>query len=207
MKKCLLFFLAAALLLSLTAYGEKEPDYDKAGTEAITVLAEMVDHPDYMKIILMTNAEIDAIRQSVNTGDYDRPVAVYSLKMKDVKAWVESNLDGDTRESWNSLPATLQEQILNRMNIQSYCSRVNSLQGPETIAFSSAANAVVRNDDLTVTGGDSRLYIFEKGTPILVNYGYHSAGASFVFLTPEQTANQEALQKALPELEITPVAK
>lgn len=206
MKKCLLFFLAAALLLSLSAYAEKEPDYDKAGAEAISVLAEMVENPDYMKI-LMSNAGVEAIRQSVNTGGYDRPVAVYSLKMKDVKTWVESNLDADTRETWNSLSATLQEQILNRLNVQSYCTRINGLQSPETIAFSSVANAVVRNDDLTVTGGGSRLYIFEKGTPILVNYGYHSAGASFVFLTPEQTANQEALQKALPDLEITPVAK
>lgn len=206
MKKCLIFLLAAVLLLGQATCEQKEPDYDKAGAEAISVLAEMVDNPDYIKI-LMINPEVDTIRQSVNTGDYDRPVAVYSLKMKDVRAWVESNLDADIRETWNSLSATLQEQILNRMNIQSFCSRINALQGTEAIAFSSVANAVVRNDDLTVTGGDSRLYIFEKGTPILVYFGYHSASASFVFLTPEQTANQETLQKALLELEIIPVTE
>ena len=78
-------------------------------------------------------------------------------------------------------------------------------QGAAEIAFASAAAAVVRNEALTDESVVYYLYIFEKGTPILVSFGYHGASGSFVFLPKEQCGTLADLQGTLPELEITPV--
>ena len=68
------------------------------------------------------------------------------------------------------------------------------------------ATASVRND-LTPEENACYLYVFEKGTPILVTFSYHTASGQFMFLTREQTASLSDLRDALPDLEVTRVER
>ena len=58
---------------------------------------------------------------------------------------------------------------------------------------------------LTEENNVSYLYLFEKGTPILVTFGYHTATGMFVFIPAESRESAESLKAVLPFVEITPV--
>lgn len=182
-----------------------ETDYRAIGLEAVSVLSAMVGDPEYLKLFTY-NTGTEEIRQEVNTGDYDRPVAVYSLKL-DTRAFLEKSMGDEARKTWDSLSETLQDQVLKRVGVQAYCQPLISSQaGMEKVSFAAAVTAFVGNEaepEKSLT----YLYVFEKGTPVLVTFGWHTAGASFLFLAKEQTASLEDLQKALPDLEITPVGQ
>ena len=204
MKKWFIPVLAAMILFSLAACGESKPDYRTAGLEVTKLLGQMAADEHFISMLAGSEA-VETIRETVNTGDYDRPVAVYELKMTDPKVYVESNLDEKSRETWDKIPEELKEQTLMRIGVPVLCTMHTSRQSAAEIAFSSLATAIVRNEELTAEDTVYYLYIFEKGTPILVSFGYHGASGSFVFLPKEQCGTLADLQAALPELEITPV--
>jgi len=201
MKKWFILMLAAALMLSTGALGESKTDYLTAGLEVTKIMGQIAADENYISLIVGVS-EIDAVRETVNTGDYDRPTAVYELKLKDPRAFVESTMDETTRETWAKIPEELKEQALRRFNVQALLTMYTSRQGAVNIAFSSATVAVVPND-LTAEESVYYLYTFEKGTPILVSFGYRGATGTFVFLPKEQCATPDDLQTALPDLEIT----
>ena len=105
--------------------------------------------------------------------------------------------DPDVIAFWDSLPDRLQEQVLLRMGVQTFIARLNSMSGAEYISFASAANAVLRKEELTGEKAVYYLYIFEKGTPVLVSFGYHSAAASFVFIPEESRGSLSGIREAL----------
>ena len=202
MKKWFILMLAAALLLSTAALGESKTDYRTAGLEVTKIMGQIAADENYISLISGVG-EIETIRETVNTGDYDRPAAVYELKLKDPRAFAESTMNENTRETWAKIPEELKEQALRRFNVQALCTMYTSRQGAAFVAFSSATVAVVPIEDLTAEESVCYLYTFEKGTPILVTFGYRGASGTFVFLPKEQCATPADLQTALPDLEIT----
>ena len=205
MKKLFVLVMALALLLGISPACAEEPDYYRIGLEAAGLLDEIVNSDVYLSLTLVMNDRLEAVREAVNTHDYDSPVAVYEVRLDDVRGFVESSLDPENKAQWDSLPDRLQEQVLLRMGVQTFIARLNSMSGAEYISFASAANAVLRKEELTGEKAVYYLYIFEKGTPVLVSFGYHSAAASFVFIPEESRGSLSGIREALGYFEVEPV--
>ena len=207
----ILILLTAARLACTTSYafGESaEPDYYQIGLDVTALMSEIVDSDAYLSILTIPKT-VEEVREKVNTHDYDRPAAVYSVRLSDFEAFFQEMLlkDAKTAETWNSLSPALQEQLLGRISLRSMCSGVNARTGTDAIAFSSVATAFVRNESLTGAETSDYLYIFEEGTPILVSFGYHSASGFFLFIPKESQGSPEKIRAYmnLPYLEISPV--
>lgn len=205
MKKIWGLLMAAMLLLGSCASGEQAADYYTAGLKVTKLLGEIAGSEDYLSLISGQNME--AVRERVDTKDYDAPTAVYAVRMKDREGFLKQNLTGDMLESWEKLSKELQDQIAKKISVQTICSVMNGRQSAECIAFSSVTAATIQDSGIEPEGEESRqyLYVFEQGTPILVSFGYHAAGGMFLFLTREETGSLAALREALPDLEITSV--
>ena len=215
MKKAITMWMLMLFISAMLACGaggafceSAEPDYVRIGLEVTGLMSEMVDSETYLSMLGSVSAFAD-VREQVNTHDYDRPVAVYSLRLKDPNALFKAMAlkDAKSTEAWNSLPPELQDQLMMRISLRSMCSGINAKMGTDAIAFSAVATAVVVKEALTGDGPENYLYIFEEGTPILVSFGYHSAAGYFLFIPKE---SQENLLKIwtylnLPSLEIAPV--
>ena len=206
MLKRILPALLLALLLAAPALCEQAaPGYYEAGIETAKLMGEIAGNRDFL-MILIGNSETADVGQAVAADDYGEPAAVYSLRIGDKEALLESVMDADDRELYGSLPEALREQLLKRLNVQTFCAMQNSKAGIPQIAFASAATAAVRTE-LEPEESLQYLYVFEKGTPVLVSFGYHGASGMFVFLDREQSGSADALRKVFPELEITPLEK
>lgn len=205
MKNGFVVFFALLLALSLlpapaavSAEEPQGPDYYQAGMETVAMMDEMVKSKDFI-LMLSGSDRTDGIRETVNTGDYGSPTAVYSVRLEDARSLVEKTYRAEDLERWNNLPDVLQEQLLKRVSVQSLCNIINGRTGTDQLAFASLVTAIVRNDSLP--GGEplSYLYFFEKGTPILVTFGYHGSSGIFLFLPEEVRAAPETLQGVLQE--------
>ena len=205
MKKGFVMFFTLLLALSLlpapaavSAEEPQGPDYYQAGMETVAMMSEMVNNKDFV-LMLSVSDRTDGIRETVNTGDYGSPTAVYSVRLGDVRSLLERNYQPEDLERWNRLPGALQDQFLKRVSVQSLCNIINGRTGTEQLAFANLVTAIVRNDSLP--GGEplSYLYFFEKGTPILVTFGYHGSTGIFLFLPEEMRTAPETLQGVLQE--------
>ena len=205
MKKLFVLVMALILLLVSSAACAEEPDYYRIGLEATALLDEIVNSDVYLSLTLVMNDRLEAVRDTVNTHDYDAPVAVYEIRLDDVRGFVENNLDPEGKAQWDSLSDRLQEQALLRVGVQMFLSPLNSRMGSEYIAFASAANAILRKEELTGEKAVYYLYIFEKGTPVLVSFGYHRASAYFVFIPEESRGSLSGIREALEYFEVEPV--
>ena len=130
---------------------------------------------------------IAEIREKVNTHDYDRPAAVYSASLNDPESLLDEMFreDPENRETWDSLPPALQDQLLARLSLPTLLARSNARAGTAYVALFSTANAFVRNETLTGENPCYYLYFFEKGAPILVTFGYHTASGQFLSIPGE----------------------
>ena len=146
------------------------------------------------------------VREAADTGDYDQPTAVYSVRLEDAEGYVREMFaaDDETRELWENLPEELTQQLLYRVTPATFCNMANGRAGVASISFASAATAMIRNSELTGDETASYLYTFDKGIPILVSFGYHGASGMFVFI-PKEAQNLEGIRAALPGLTVEPV--
>ena len=209
-RKMISFLLSAILLFCSTGNAlceEANPDYTRVGLKVTGLMSEIVDSTDFLDMFISPNL-YGKVREEVNTHDYDRPLAVYTIK-SDPQMLLENLLlsDAKTKKTFESLSPTLQDQLLRRISIQSVCSLVNGRAGSEYIAFFSVATAVILDDSLDGEKGCSYLFIFEKGIPILVSFGYHVATGSFLYIPGGSRKNREAIQSFLgiPGMEVAPV--
>lgn len=203
---CVLLTVLLAAGTAGCALGDPDAsDYRRIGLEVTALMSEIADSETYLSMISGQNS-LDVIREEVNTGDYDTPTAVYSLDPEEMKAYIRDMMfaDEETKKNWDSLSATLQEQVSARISPQLLINYVNSQAGADRIAFTSLASVILKNEELTGESQTCYLYLFEKGTPILVSFGYHSASGLFVFLPEEARTSPEALSAALFGLKVTP---
>ena len=169
-------------------------------------MSEIAGSETYLSLYGASDTWSD-VRETVNTGDYDKPVAVYAVTMDNPETYLRLMIDRDpdSGSQWNSLSENLQEQLLNKVGIATICNLVNAQAGSASISFASVAQAFIKNSGLTEENNVSYLYLFEKGTPILVTFGYHTATGMFVFIPAESRESADSLKAVLPYLEITPV--
>lgn len=204
-------FLAALLCCTVcSALGETAaPDYYGIGLEVTRLMGEIVDSEDYLSLFAMPES-FSKVRERVNTHDYDRPAAVYAIRLEDPETLVEKLLreEPEALEKYRRLSPALRELILSRLSLPALCARINAAAGAEYMSFFTLANAFIRDDRLTAEETGYYLYFFEKGAPILVSFGYHSASGQFLDIPGEYRDNPAEIQSllALPGLELDPVA-
>ena len=194
---------------AFNACGEAaEPDYYRIGLEVAGLMDEMVDNEDYLSMFLNVDA-FDEVRERVNTHDYDRPAAVYSISVNDPKSLLEEALrnDPESFRKWESLPPDLQDQLLLRFSLPALLNNADARAGAVYMAFFSAANAFVRSESLTGEEQSYYLYFFEKGAPILVTFSYHTASGRFLSVPGEYRNSPQDIcaYLGLPGLELVPV--
>lgn len=204
--KSICILLIMTMFAGIAGFAQAEPDYYHIGLEVTSVMSEIAGSETYLSLYGTPDTWSD-IREAVNTGDYDKPVAVYAVTLDNPEAYLEIMIekDPDSSSQWNSLSDNLQEQLLNKIGVTTICSIVNGQAGASSISFASVAQAFIKNSDLTEENNVSYLYLFEKGTPILVTFGYHTATGMFVFIPAESRESADSLKAVLPFVEITPV--
>ena len=204
--KSICILLIMTMFAGIAGFAQAEPDYYHIGLEVTSVMSEIAGSETYLSLYGTPDTWSD-IREAVNTGDYDKPVAVYAVTMDNPGTYLRIMLDRDPDSSsqWDSLSENLQEQLLNKVGIATICNLVNAQAGTASISFASVAQAFIKNSDLTEENNVSYLYLFEKGTPILVTFGYHTATGMFVFIPAESRESADSLKAVLPFVEITPV--
>ena len=204
--KSICILLIMTMFAGIAGFAQAEPDYYHIGLEVTSVMSEIAGSETYLSLYGTPDTWSD-IREAVNTGDYDKPVAVYAVTLDNPEAYLKIMIDKDPDSSsqWNSLSDNLQEQLLNKIGVTTICSIVNGQAGASSISFASVAQAFIKNSDLTEENNVSYLYLFEKGTPILVTFGYHTATGMFVFIPAESRESSDSLKAVLPFVEITPV--
>ena len=205
--KSICSLLIMTIFLGIAGFAQAEPDYYHIGLEVTSVMSEMADSETYLSLLGTLSAWRD-VREAVNTGDYDKPIAVYAVTLDNPESFLRDMIaqDQDSNNQWNSLSESLQEQFLNRVSISTVCSNiVNGQAGIASISFAISTQAYIKSSNLTEEKTISYLYLFEKGTPILVTFGYHAASGTFVFIPAESQRSVESLKAVLPYLEITPV--
>ena len=201
-----------ALCLLFTACGAfaeaEEPDYYHIGLKVTALMSEIADSEAYLSFLSYPEACAEA-REAANTHDYDRPVAVYSVTLDDPRVFMESMLSDneETLAAWNSLSPALQEQLLKRVGVATLVPSINGRMGSEYSAFSTITIASVTDETLP-DKSVCYLYLFEKGTPILVTFGWHGASGVFVFIPEESRGSAEDLYEvflSVPGLTLTPI--
>ena len=186
MKKIILFSLALLFLFSVSAcatpeYKEStERELYKIGLELISVMDEMLGSKEYAEI--MASGSVDQVVDSVDTNDYDSPVAVYRITLPKSDKFVKITGSFD-EDRWNSLSPNLQKQIEHRFTFSAIANIINSAYGSTNLAFSSLYTAYEENKSINIKRTTVFLYIFEEGTPIAVTFS-KSGGVNgqFVFL-------------------------
>ena len=208
MKKILSFFLVFTVLLSAgAAAGAESPDYYAIGLRVTGLLGEMVGSRDYLRLFLSSEDLLDLLSSTFDTGDYGTPSAVYRLIQQDPKEWMKSLMTDEELDSLNALSPALQEQVFLRVSGTALLTtQINAKKGAQVLSVVSALQALVKEPSLEEETPASYLFVFEKGVPILVSYGWHQATGMFVALDAAETASPEALKAALQPygLEISP---
>ena len=204
--KSICILLIMTMFVGIAGFAQAEPDYYHIGLEVTSVMSEIAGSETYLSLYGASDTWSD-VRETVNTGDYDKPVAVYAVTMDNPETYLRLMIDRDpdSGSQWNSLSENLQKQLLNKVGISTICNLVNAQAGSASISFASVAQAFIKNSGLTEENNVSYLYLFEKGTPILVTFGYHTATGMFVFIPAESRESADSLKSVLPYLEITPV--
>ena len=208
MKKTICILCALTVLAALCGTASCEqtgPDLYHIGLEVTGLMGEIAGNEAYLSAFGRPETWTE-VREAADTGDYDQPTAVYSVRLEDAEGYVREMFaaDDETRELWENLPEELTQQLLYRVTPATFCNMANARAGTASISFASAATAVIRNSELTGDETASYLYTFDKGIPILVSFGYHGASGMFVFI-PKEAQNLEGIRAALPGLTVEPL--
>lgn len=187
--------LLLCMILPAAAGTAEGPDYHAIGLEVAGVMDEMVRSREYLNMFLYSENSLELVDSTFNTGDYHTPVAVYRLNQTDPQGWLMAQMKDSDREQFDALSPVLQNQIRIRMESLAVISNYfNAQRGVDFLSVASAIQARLEKPELEEEKARYYLYVFEKGIPILVSFGYHGAVGTFIGLTAEQTASPEALQ-------------
>ena len=151
---------------SITKTSSKNDLYSM-GLEITKIMNEMVQSEEFASI--MGVSDFSDVIKIVDTNDYDSPIAIYSIEMPKIKD-LFALFNVSEMDVWSSLSNNLQKQLENRINFGSIISIINSQHGSSELAFSSSYIASDYFDTLNVDKQIIYLYVFEKGTPIVVTF-------------------------------------
>ena len=198
----LIFCFAGTALCETT-----EPDYYSIGLKVTGTMGEMIDSEAFLSLFGSMDA-FSSERDEMNTHDYDRPLAVYAVRYHPESVLEMLFMsDPENGKVFQSLSPALQDQIRRRFGLKSLASIANGRAGSHYLALCSIATASIWDDSLTGDEEFGYLYIFERGKPILVSFGYHAASGTFVLIPEESRKSPEAIASylAFPGVEIVPV--
>lgn len=207
-KKIMALLCAMIFCLSCTyCLAEEEaaatPDFYETGLKVVSVMNEMVQSRDYLEIFMSASANLDTLETTFNTGDYDKPVAVYSLKQADAMSWLKTMMSESEQEKFNTLSPALQEQLLARASgITALSNMINGQKGVDILSLTSALQAIMNMPELEMEEPEYYLFLFEKGVPVLVTLSWHHATGMFLVLSEQEAASQETIQALLRPLGI-----
>lgn len=212
-KKIMALLCAMVFSLSCTyCLAEEEaaaaPDLYETGLKVVGVMNEMVQSRDYLEIFMSASANLDTLETTFNTGDYEKPVAVYSLKQADPMGWLKMMMSESEQEKFNALSPALQEQLLARASgITALSNIINGKKGVDILSLTSALQAIMNMPELEIEEPVYYLFIFEKGVPVLVTLSWHHATGMFIVLSEAEAESQETIQALLQPLgiEMSPV--
>lgn len=209
MRRLLALSVLLAVLVCLTATGCAEsPDFCGIGLEVVGVMEEMVQSKEYLSLFLNNEDSLNLLDTVFNTEDYDKPVSVYRLVQTDPEKWLMAQLKDEERDILESLSPVLQEQVRIRVKgISLMSNQINARRGMETLAVSSALQALLDKPELEIENPEYYLFVFKKGVPVLVTYSGHYAGGTFCALESSETESAETLQECMKPfgLEVIPV--
>ena len=152
-KKIMALLCAMVFSLSCTyCLAEDETvNYYETGLKVVGVMNEMVQSRDYLEIFMSASANLDTLETTFNTGDYDKPVAVYSLKQADPMGWLKMMMSESEQEKFNALSPALQEQLLARASgITALSNIINGKKGVDILSLTSALQAIMNMPELEI---------------------------------------------------------
>ena len=212
-KKMIALLCAMLFCMSCTcclAEGETAgtPNFYESGLKVVSVMNEMVQSRDYLEIFMSASANLDTLDATFNTGDYDKPVAVYSLKQADALGWLKTMMSESEQEKFNALSPALQEQLMARASgLTALSNMINGQKGVDILSLTSALQAIMNMPELEMEEPEYYLFLFEKGVPVLVTLSWHHATGMFISLSEQEAESQETIQALLRPLgiEVLPV--
>ena len=138
--KCICVLIIIVMMSAMAGSAFAEPDYYHIGLEVTDLMNEVVSNEAYLSLI-GTSGDVEEMRKVVNTGDYDRPIAVYSISLDErmVQVLLQNMLMQDVKinEAYDGLSEKLKELLRSRISVQTVCSIVNGKMGVPYISFAS----------------------------------------------------------------------
>lgn len=166
MNKKKTILLAMMLLIALSGCavpGNSGKSLYEHGMDVILLMEEMVDSSSYGSL-MSGAAEIEQMRQTLATGDYAAPQAVYEIEVPtlgDMLAYAES--DTVTESFSDSL-----KKLLDNRSASSLVSLINSRSGTAALATSSVYTASKTFVNSETKESTIYLYTFQNSNPIAV---------------------------------------
>ena len=156
------------LVFSLVACGKNENNAKTKslytqGLEVVQLMSEMTQSEEYIDLYTDNN-DIKTVVQSINTGDYTTPKAVYAISMNsdNLAAIVEINaLSNISKE----LKAYLTQRIFGSLMVQ-----INGMSGVEKLATASVCTVTKTFVNENVNENVIYLYTYENAVPAAVTF-------------------------------------
>ena len=205
---CAMLFCMSCTCCLAEGEAVSTPDFYETGLKVVSVMNEMVQSRDYLEIFMSASANLDTLDTKFNTGDYDKPVAVYSLKQADALGWLKMIRSESEQEKFNALSPALQEQLMARASgLSALSNMINGQKGVDILSLTSALQAIMNMPELEMEEPEYYLFLFEKGVPVLVTLSWHHATGMFLVLSEQEAESQETIQALLRPLgiEVLPV--
>lgn len=157
----------------------------KIGLDTIEELEYLVESDEAAELMSQIYGAIGVteMRDRVDANDYDDPIAIYSLEAPSFEETLELSEDFD-KSVWEDLPQKIKDSFEERYKSNNIALTLNGqVEGPEAIVFSSVYFANKQYKYLNIKEKITYLYVFEKGTPVIVFFnpsGYVTAYFLFV---------------------------
>ena len=121
---------------------------------------------------------VTEMRDTVNVSDCDDPIAIYSLEAPSFEETMQLSEEFDM-SVWEDLPKSIRDSLEEKYKSNNIAITLNGqFSGQEAILFSSVYFANKEYKYLNVKEMTTYLYVFEKGTPVMVFFnpsGYVTA--------------------------------
>ncbi|MBQ7956352.1 MAG: hypothetical protein IJ282_11520 [Lachnospiraceae bacterium] len=168
------------------------------GLEVISLMVEVTRSEEYIEALTGSGAMMEVV-QSIGTGDFATPKAVYSITVDDgdaLKLLELDNLKGVSEE----LKSHLRSRVFGSLITQ-----VNSLCGAEKLAASSICAMGKTFVDNGATENVIYIYTYENALPVAVTFtigedGAVSAGGNFIMYEEFTCDSAEEIEEFFSEL-------
>ena len=204
-KKLVSTVFAFIMLTSLTACVGNEREIPGKtlyghGQDVVSVMVEATLLEEYVQTYT-GSTEIVEIVQSIGTGDYTTPKAVYCIKVSDetlIGLAEVGNMDGASE----SLRDTIKDRVFGSLMTQ-----INGMSGVNNLAASSVCTMGKTFVNEEVTENQIYLYTYENGKPVAVTFvvgedGSVSASGTFVMYDAFTCGSAEEIKHFFREFEV-----